>query len=99
MKKKNTRKEKAVQEQKKRFEFKLSAAEAKEVYLAGSFNKWSERPDLMKRDKTGTWKKIKMLPQGKYEYKFLVDGIWTLDPDCCNTVINPYGTQNNEIEV
>ena len=34
----------------------------------------------MKRDKTGTWKKVKMLLQGRYEYKFIIDGEWMLDP-------------------
>lgn len=99
MKKKNTHKEKTVHEQKRRFEFKLSAPEAKEVCLAGNFNKWSEISDPMKKDTTGTWKKTKMLPRGKYEYKFIVDGKWTLDPRCPNTAPNQYGTENNAIEI
>ena len=39
--------------QKKRVEFKILAPDAEKVMVTGSFNKWSERSDLMKRDKTG----------------------------------------------
>ena len=53
----------------------------------------------MKRDKTGTWKKVKMLLQGIYEYKFIVDGEWMLDPGCGDTAPNQHGTFNNVIEV
>jgi 1,4-alpha-glucan branching enzyme len=83
----------------KRIEFKILAPEAKQVLLSGTFNQWSESSDPMKRDKTGTWKKVKMLLQGIYEYKFIVDGEWTLDPGCSDTVPNQHGTVNNVIEV
>ncbi len=81
-----------------RVEFKLLAPEAREVVLAGSFNDWSRSSDPMKKDNTGTWKKIKMLPQGIHEYKYVVDGLWTLDPKNPHTALNKYGTQNNVIE-
>ena len=84
---------------KRRIEFKFFAPEAKNVLLSGGFNEWSESSDPMKGDKTGTWKKIKMLPPGAYEYKFVVDGAWTLDPRCLDTVCNQYGSFNNIIEV
>ncbi|NIM97030.1 MAG: hypothetical protein GTO24_02760 [candidate division Zixibacteria bacterium] len=84
---------------KRRVEFKIFAPKAQQILLTGSFNRWSESSDPMKRDKTGTWKKIKMLPQGKYRYKFIVDGVWTLDPNCHDTVPNQYGTQDNVIRI
>ena len=84
---------------KRRVEFKLLAPEAREVLLTGSFNQWSENSDPMRRDKTGTWKKVKMLPQGKHQYKFIVDGSWMLDPTCCDTVPNQYGTEDNVINI
>jgi len=84
-------------EEKMRIEFKILAPEAKQVLLSGSFNEWSEVSDPMKKDETGTWKKIRMLPQGTYEYKFIVDGVWTFDPTCPNTVLNPFGTQNSSV--
>lgn len=84
---------------KKRVEFKIFAPDAEQVGLTGSFNDWSEKSDPMKRDKTGKWKKAKMLPQGKHEYKFIVDGEWISDPDCADTVQNEYGTANSVVEI
>ena len=84
---------------KKRFEFKILAPEAGQVLLSGNFNDWSDTSDPMKRDETGGWKKTKVLPQGTYEYKFIVDGVWILDPNCPNSVLNEYGTYNSVIEL
>jgi 1,4-alpha-glucan branching enzyme len=83
----------------KRIEFKVSAPKAKKVQLAGTFNNWSESADPMKKEKSGTWKKVKMLPQGLYEYKYIIDGEWMLDPECSNTVPNEHGTYNSLFEV
>ncbi|MFO7985402.1 MAG: glycogen-binding domain-containing protein [Desulfatiglandaceae bacterium] len=84
---------------KNRIEFRISAPGAETVLLSGNFNNWSQHSDFMKKDQTGTWKKIKMLSQGTYEYKFIVDGTWTLDPNCSETACNQYGTYNNIIEI
>ncbi|UCF30970.1 MAG: glycogen-binding domain-containing protein [bacterium] len=83
----------------KRVEFKILAPQAEKVLLAGTFNQWSSSTDPMRRDSTGTWKKIKLLPHGRHEYKFIVDGMWTLDPGCPDTVPNQHGTQNNLIDL
>ena len=82
-----------------RIEFKIRAPEANQVMLSGTFNQWSESSDPMKKDNAGTWKKAKILLHGKYEYKFIVDGEWTLEPGQMNTVSNRYGTLNNVIKV
>lgn len=86
-------------EKKKRVVFKVFAPEAQKVVLAGSFNKWSQDSDAMKKDETGTWKKIKILPKGTYEYKFIVDGTWTCDPNCPDIVYDAQGSENNRIVV
>ncbi len=83
----------------KRVTFTVVAPEAVKVVLSGSFNNWSENADLMKKDETGTWKKIKMLPKGTYEYKFIVDGTWTCDPNCPDIVRDAQGSENNTIVV
>lgn len=80
---------------KKRCEFRIMAPEAREVFLSGTFNGWSETLDPMKRDEKGIWKKVKMLTPGRYEYKFIVDGMWILDPHCGETVANEHGTGNS----
>ena len=84
-----------MKEKAKRIELKIFAPQAENAHLCGSFNHWSENADPMKRDSTGIWKKIKMLPGRTHEYKFLVDGDWTLDPECHDTVPNELGTENN----
>ena len=53
----------------------------------------------MKINEDGLWKKIVMLPPGKYEYKFLVDGQWWHDPSNAYVCINCFGTQNNVLVV
>jgi 1,4-alpha-glucan branching enzyme len=88
-----------MDQDKKRVEFKISAPDAKQVMLSGSFNRWSDRSDPMKRDRSGTWKKVKMLPKGQYEYKFIVDDAWILDPNCRETAANQHGTHNSVILV
>lgn len=88
---------KAMNQRAKRIEFKVFAPQAEKVYLCGSFNNWSESSDPMKKDSTGTWKKIKMLSEGTHEYKYLVDGDWTLDPECHDTTPNEFGTENNVV--
>jgi len=83
----------------KRIEFRIVSPQAEKVYLCGSFNQWSESSDPMKKDGAGTWKKTKVLTEGVYEYKFLVDGEWTLDPECHDATSNKFGTENNVIRL
>ena len=61
-----------VKHKAKRIEFKVFAPQAEKIYLCGSFNNWSESSDPMKKDSTGTSKKIKMLLEGTHEYKYLM---------------------------
>jgi 1,4-alpha-glucan branching enzyme len=88
-----------AEKKKKRVMFKVFAPDAQKVVLAGSFNRWSRDSDAMKKDETGIWKKIKILPKGTYEYKFIVDGEWTCDPNCPDIVQDVQGLENNQIVV
>lgn len=59
--------------------FQLYAPDAKSVVVAGDFNGW-RTDDFLTKDETGIWsKKFKVKP-GVYQYKFIVDGKWMLDP-------------------
>jgi hypothetical protein len=53
---------------------------AKEVFLAGTFNKWKPKDVLMVKTDSGWIANVK-LTAGKYFYKFIVDGNWTIDTD------------------
>ncbi|MFO7911437.1 MAG: glycogen-binding domain-containing protein [Desulfotignum sp.] len=88
-----------MSKKRKRVIFTVVAPEADKVVLSGSFNNWSESADPMKKDETGTWKKIKILPKDTYEYKFIVDGTWTCDPNNPDIVCDEQGAENNRIIV
>ncbi len=62
--------------------FSFSAPSAKSVSIAGSFNRWNPDQDrLMGPDRKGVWTVVLVLPAGRYEYRFVVDGReWVLDP-------------------
>jgi hypothetical protein len=61
--------------------FILPGAEhAKRVFLSGNFNEWSTLKGLMKKADGGWLLDIKLDP-GVYEYKYIIDGHWTTDPD------------------
>ncbi len=60
--------------------FSVKIAGAKEVKIAGDFNKWN--PDalpLTRKDKTH-WETVLPLPPGKYRYLCRIDGQDVLDP-------------------
>lgn len=61
--------------------FEYYNPQAKSVYLAGDFNNWSTTSHSMRREDDGTFWIVMRLSPGKYEYKFIVDGQWTADPD------------------
>ena len=47
----------------------------------------------------GLWEKRLVLPPGHYEYKFVVDGSWTQDPEAAENVPNILGSLNSVVEV
>lgn len=53
---------------------------AEQVMLAGSFNNWDPGALAMQRTDSGWIARVKLAP-GKYWYKFIVDGNWTIDKD------------------
>lgn len=61
--------------------------------LAGEFSLW--QPVAMRRQKDGSYACSVNLKAGSYQYKFIVDGQWTADPDHHERVDNPFGTDNS----
>jgi 1,4-alpha-glucan branching enzyme len=57
---------------------------AEKVVVAGNFNMWN-RSELQMQKVQGGWELPYVLAPGNYEYKFLVDGKWIIDPDNPNT--------------
>ena len=79
--------------------FLLEATNASEVILMGDFNSWNPKKHPMKGDEHGVWAKAVIVPPGKYEYKFLVNGRWKEDPQNNQRCSNCYGTYNNVLLV
>lgn len=62
--------------------FALEAKEAKKVAIVGGFNQWDPEKGLLSGpDGDGIWEITIPLPEGRYEYLFLINGEkWALDP-------------------
>ena len=55
--------------------FSFYAPEAKSIAISGSFNHWDLSKDLLTGpDKHGFWSIILPIPEGRYEYLFVVNG-------------------------
>jgi hypothetical protein len=64
---------------------------AKTVLLSGNFNVWNKGELFMEKVKDG-WQLGYVLPAGNYEYKFIVDGKWIVDP------ANPYSVGSGNFQ-
>jgi len=69
------------------------AGEARSVQLAGDFQSWKPAP--MRKTKDGSFEAKMPLPAGTYQYKFIIDGQWSADPDNSVAVPNEHGTLNS----
>ena len=83
----------------RRIQFTLEAPNARQVFVAGDFNGWSNTRHPLKQGADGTWSVSLMLAPGRYEYKFLVDDSWESDPDNARQSRNVFGTWNNVLIV
>ena len=75
------------------------APAAKSVQVAGNFNGW--RPEASPLTHTGhdVWSAKLLLKSGQYEYRFVVDGVWTDDPQATQRAPNPHGGFNSLLKV
>ena len=75
------------------------APEAKTVQVAGSFNGWRAAANPLEHIGPDGWSVRLMLKSGLYEYRFVVDGVWTDDPQANRSAANPYGGLNSVLRV
>ena len=80
--------------------FTIHAPDAKDIYLVGDFNHWkiNDTSRLEKSDNSRWEKKIE-LPGGRYRYKFVVDGEWTIDSQNSEKEANPFGTFDSILDI
>ncbi len=69
----------------------------KKVELAGDFSQW--KPVPLRKQKDGAFAATVPLVDGNYEYKFIVDGQWVVDPDNNAWALNAFGTLNSVAQV
>ncbi|MDO8662682.1 MAG: AAA family ATPase [Candidatus Omnitrophota bacterium] len=81
--------------------FSILAPEAKDVYVAGEFNNWKleDATRMTKSNGNGTWSKALSLSNGKYRYRFVIDGNWVEDSSNPLKEVNPYGSVDSLIEI
>lgn len=61
--------------------FRFESETATSVCLAGSFNDWDPEARPLRKGRDGLWRTYIALPPGIYAYRYVVDGVWTNDPD------------------
>jgi 1,4-alpha-glucan branching enzyme len=75
------------------------APEARVVQVAGTFNGWRPEANPLEHAESGEWTARLMLKSGQYEYRFVVDGEWSDDPQATQSVANPHGGLNSVLRV
>ena len=83
----------------RKIKFQIAAEPESKVYLAGTFNDWDPIAIRMRRNGNGTFAATLLLPQGRHEYKFVVNGTWQMDPNCPQWTPNSLGSLNSVVEV
>jgi hypothetical protein len=80
-------------------EFAIDAPNALTVNLAGAFNNWSPTASPLHKRPSGKWAITLELPAGRYQYKFIVDGMWIPDPGNPNQVDNYSGGKDSVVVI
>lgn len=80
--------------------FHMPAPQARSVALVGEFNQWrGEAAVRLEKGEDGVWRGRLRVPPGNYQYKYLVDGQWVLDPENPLRVVTDNGIVNSLIRV
>lgn len=84
----------------KQIEFQVTAAPGSKVSVAGTFNKWDAGKNPMKDNpSSGHYKTIIALPPGKHQYKFVINGAWSMDPNCKESAPDGCGAMNSVLSI
>lgn len=69
------------------------------LQIAGDFNDWIPDGGVETRKLEGNWQKVLRVPEGAYEYRVIIDGIWQQDPTNPYEVPNHLGGNNSLLRV
>jgi hypothetical protein len=83
------------------FSLKINDNKAHTVAIAGDFNGWDPRANLLEDPEgDGIWTGTLKLEPGKYEYMFVLDGEkWFPDPNALRYVKDGFGNRNAILEI
>lgn len=79
--------------------FEVVFPTAREVSITGDFTNWSVEGLPLERVEGNTWRLDLPLDAGVFEYKYIVDGVWKVDPENPERVRNSYGQLNSLLTV
>jgi 1,4-alpha-glucan branching enzyme len=74
--------------------FVMPAPGADSVSVVGNFNGWEATP-LADDNKDGIWTASILLPDGRYEYAFIVDGRWWGQDPLADGYVHSFGEYNS----
>ena len=78
----------------------LRAPQAKQVAVAGTFNKWKTDAHVLAKQENGVWTINIPLKPGEYSYMFVVDGkAWVTDPNAETYSDDGFGNKNAVMRV
>lgn len=83
----------------KNISLEFFSPQARDIYVAGSFNDWNPQANRLSPQGNGKWTTELALTPGKYEYRLVVDGVWTDDPMSAESAPNPFGGFNSVLRV
>ena len=84
----------------KRVRFEFSAEPGSRVFVAGTFNDWCPTANPLKGKPGGQqFQAALRVPTGTHEYKFVVNGVWAMDPKCVEWTPNGQGSLNSVLRV
>jgi 1,4-alpha-glucan branching enzyme len=84
--------------ERKRVTFNVKGEPGSKIYVAGSFNDWDPSKNKLV-EKKGNFSVSMLVPTGRHEYKFVVNDVWTVDPNCADWVPNGCGSLNSVVVV
>ena len=79
--------------------FEIRELPGKEIFIAGEFNDWKLVKKLEDKNGDGVYRCRLMLFPGVYQYKFVVDDMWRVDPGNPNFQPNEFGSLNSVLVV
>lgn len=82
----------------KRLKFEIKADPGSDVFVAGTFNGWNPKKHKLTL-KRGVYTTSVLLSKGRHEYKFIINDVWSVDPECPEWVPNEYGSLNSVVTV